>query len=109
MNPPDGIQQQQQKPTKRGQLFSWSGLPRVWRPVGWILLRDVRERQFLPVYEDAYQDYLLDLHQLRIDQHRFRMASRWVAMIKFGMNVRFVFWIAKLLAECIWGTFKQRE
>ena len=81
----------------------------MWRPLGWVLLKDVREKQFIPAYEDMYQDYLLDLHQLRIDQQRFRMGSRQVAILKFCMNVRIALWSAKLLAECMWGTFKQRE
>jgi hypothetical protein len=108
MSQREGVQQKQE-PSKQGRTLSWSGLPRIWRLLGWVLLKDVRERQFAPFYEDMYQDYLLELRQLRVDQQIFRMDARRVLAIKFFKNVRFAFWVAKLIVECIWGTFKRRE
>ncbi len=98
---------QRQIPTKQSSILSWAGLPRLWEPLGWVLPRDVRERQFTPAFEDIRQDYLLDLRQLRLDEQVFRMSPRRVALIKFCMNVRTVFWTAKLLSECILGAFRK--
>lgn len=92
------IDQLGQKPGKTDRVLCWSGFPRLWKILGHLLPKDVHDKQFIPPYEDLYQDYLLFLHERR---------RSW--LVKAGLNVLFAIWVAKLFKECFIDMFKKRE
>lgn len=81
----------------RGKLPSWSGIPRMYRLVGFLLPREARMRYFEPSFEDLRQDYLL---WLRSHRHG------WQA--KALMNLALQIWVLKLFYECFKGAFRNR-
>ena len=82
---------------RTGGSLTWSSLPRLWQLTGYLLPKDVREKEFNPSFEDLYQDYLLFLRK-----HR----GGWV---RFGQNVLFVLWTSKLITECFLGMFRKED